>query len=230
MATLPYKQAVQPAKTEDAANRAASPAVHNTSRFQPLERTANGRVAQPVECLVYTQEVAGSFPASPTKPYKEIPLTLGYVALVDLEDFEKFGHHKWTAMPTKKGKTVYARRSVWGEDGVCRTVLLHREIVGDPKGVKVDHRDRDGLNCRRYNLRTANNSQSGANCHRKNSKPGLIGVVRRGNRWRGGVKLNRRYHATQSFPSPVLAAAARDALARQLHGEFAVLNFPEVSQ
>jgi hypothetical protein len=158
----------------------------------------------------------------------EIPLTRGYVALVDPEDFERFGHLKWAAMPMERSATIYARRSVWGDDGVCRTILLHREIMGNPNGLKVDHRDRDGLNCRRRNLRVATNSQNTCNRIQRNTRPGLLGVQQRSaTTWRGQVKLQYRVYYTKTFKCPLLAAHARDELARQLHGEFCVENFPQ---
>ena len=55
-------------------------------------------------------------------------------------------------------RTVYA---VGGDRG--RTVLLHRVIAGTPVGMETDHRDRDGLNNRRSNLRNATIAQNRQN-------------------------------------------------------------------
>ena len=57
-----------------------------------------------------------------------IPLTKGYVAVVDGEDYERLAAFKWTARETRK--TVYAaryqRKHEYG-DGKKRIVLMHRQ-------------------------------------------------------------------------------------------------------
>jgi hypothetical protein len=157
-----------------------------------------------------------------------IPLTKGYSALVDPEDFYRFGHLKWCAAVQKtKGFRVYAKRGVMRADGRIETIFLHRAIMDAQPGQRVDHRSRLTLDCRRHNLRPATYFQNA--CNRVRSKPspyGFIGVESQTpGSYRGAVTVSRRRHYTKTFPSPVLAGAARDALARQLHGEFAVLNF-----
>ena len=47
--------------------------------------------------------------------------------------------------------------------GIADTVLLHRVIAGTPVGMETDHRDRDGLNNRRNNLRNATIAQNRQN-------------------------------------------------------------------
>lgn len=162
----------------------------------------------------------------PDQLYREITLTRGYTALVDSEDYERVAAHKWTAMPCKSGQ-VYARRTVKTANGKCHTVLLHRFILGEPP-YKVDHRDRNGLNCQKRNLREATNSQN--QCNRRSRRPsklGFIGLQRTASgKCRGKVKILGQAHYTKPFRSPAEAAAARDALARVMHGEFAMLNFP----
>src|ERR1700733_15352358 len=95
---------------------------------------------------------------------REIPLTKGYVALVDDADFERVNRLKWTATEChrKDGsvKKVYAYRMVGR-----KTVFLHRFLLGLPPGRKpqVDHHDGDGLNCQRQNLRVASNAENSRN-------------------------------------------------------------------
>ncbi len=53
----------------------------------------------------------------------------------------------------------------------------------------------------------------------------MIGVRESGPNFYGTVQVDGKAHYTRTFPCPILAAAARDVLAWQLHGEFATLNF-----
>lgn len=87
----------------------------------------------------------------------EIPLTKGYVAIIDDEDAH-LAALRWHAhvMP---GKAVYARRTAHA-DGTKKNVMLHRVIMNAAPGEPVDHRDGDGLNCRRGNLRIVTASEN----------------------------------------------------------------------
>lgn len=155
---------------------------------------------------------------------RTIELTRGRVALVDEEDFLRFGHLKWTAGSFGR-RTGYAYRSEWvGEK--CRSILLHRAILGAAPGQIVDHINGDTFDNRRANLRIVSASQNAFNTRRSPSRYGFVGITSQtSGRYQGRVYVGRRAHYTKSFSSPVLAAAARDVLARQLHGEYAVLNF-----
>ena len=72
---------------------------------------------------------------------------------------------------------------------------MHRVILGVSKGILVDHRDRNGLNNRRSNLRPANHAQNGWN--RKlasNNKSGIHGVsfITRYDKWMAAIRVNGR--------------------------------------
>jgi hypothetical protein len=156
-----------------------------------------------------------------------IPLTMGYSARVDPEDLERFGRFKWTASVVyykERLVGVYAYRKVCA-NGKKKTVYLHREIMGAGPGQKVDHISRETLDCRKSNLRWATTSQNGCNRHTIKASHGFHGIIAARKNWYGVVSVSGRSYYTKVFPSPVLAAAARDVLAQQLHGEFATLNF-----
>ena len=159
-----------------------------------------------------------------------IPLTGGRVAIIDDADAH-LAAHRWRAWHPKHAcpDRWYAVRTRSRTDG-DEMVFLHREVLYVPDGMEVDHVDRDGLNCRRDNLRAATHAQNLHNRGRqKNSRSGLKGVhwARRERKWVAQIAVNGRrvflgYHATAEE-----AARAYDAMAKDLHGEFAHLNFPE---
>ena len=157
---------------------------------------------------------------------REIPLTRGYVALVDDDDFALVGAVKWHALVTRSGR-VYAKRSVRAPDGY-RDVLMHRVLMGATPGVEVDHIEGVGLDNRRANLRLASHQQNLCNrTHPTRSRSGYRGVApHRDGRWRAYVNAHGRQHAVGVFSSAEEAARARDAAAIRLSGEFATRNFP----
>lgn len=158
---------------------------------------------------------------------RTIPLTQGKVALVSPEDYDRvvlLG--KWHAYPNYVTGTWYARRNGRYSNGVRgKQVTMHRFILDAPEGVEVDHRDRDGLNNVRANIRLATRSQN--QCNRKiraESQIGLKGVIGSGSGFRGWVTHEGERHYTRTFRTKEDAAHARDILAARLHGEFATIN------
>ena len=156
---------------------------------------------------------------------KMIPLTQGQVALVDDEDFERFGHLEWGALKRKDG-TFYAV----GSNPIYRekphTIYLHRAIMGvtDPK-IDVDHKNHDTLDCRRRkNLRICTRSQNMAN--RKGSQSNSISGTRgvswhvKSGKWTACLQVNKRYIYLGVFKKKEDAAAAYAVANREHFGEF----------
>lgn len=160
---------------------------------------------------------------------KHVALTRGLFALVDDEDYEAIvAAGTWQARPSNRGSTWYAARRS-NKDRGSKQTYLHRFILGLGAGRNpmVDHRDGNGLNNCRANLRLASPSQNAASRVGFNSS-GFKGVTAAKNQW--VVRLGRKGACIGRFDDPVEAAYAYDVAARQIYGEFARLNFPRAGE
>jgi len=155
---------------------------------------------------------------------KTIPLTQGYVALVSAQDFARVSAHKWRARVDKEKRTVYA---VTGQGQ-----RMHRFIVGatDPT-VQIEHKDRNGLNNQRDNLRKCVNGENQAN---KTKQRGAFTSKFKGVYWdkqccafRAKIVIRGRKIYCGKFTDEVQAALAYDEAARKHFGVFALCNFPQ---
>lgn len=158
-----------------------------------------------------------------------IPLTQGKVAVIDFEDFEKVRPYNWYAH--KNDHTWYARRTDYEKSGI----VLHRFLLNATKGVKTDHKNGDGLDCRSTNIRICSTSQNAQSYQTKRS--GMTSRYRgvfwdkhkaRTNRapWIGRICADGVNIHCGAFDNEEDAARAYDAKARELFGEWASPNFP----
>ena len=155
---------------------------------------------------------------------KEIKLTRGKVALVDDEDFEKLEYlkrYKWQF--ALRGKMEYATLKVKGKH-----IYMHRYILGitDPS-IDVDHKDRNGLNNQKSNLRKANRSENLANTKsREGSSSKFMGVHwhKKGSKWTAQITKNGKITHLGLFKTENEAALAYNAAAKVLHKSFANIN------
>jgi len=150
-----------------------------------------------------------------------IALNRGF-ALIDADRFEELNTFVW---------------SVYGRDGKhaarCdgrRTTSLHCAVLGTPRSVHIDHINGDGLDCRKGNLRIADNSLNHANIGKMrkvtSSKYKGVHLRRDRDRWSAEVAVRGRRHKLGCYGTEREAALAYDAAAVQHFGEFAKTNFP----
>lgn len=155
---------------------------------------------------------------------KEITLTQGKTALVDDSDYEYLNQFRWCV--TIRNKTSYAIRRKGCKPGII--IYMHREVLGltDPK-IFVDHKDRDGLNNQRENLRVATKSQNSMNGSiRKNKTSKYRGVrlFKERGKWVSAIWVNGKLKHLGIFKSEIDAAVVYNNAAKELFGEFANLN------
>jgi hypothetical protein len=154
---------------------------------------------------------------------REIPLTRGKATMVDDDDYERLSKHKWYAFEDRK--TFYACRGIsFPKD---RTIWMHREIMDTPSGMETDHKDGNGLNNQKYNLRICSRSQNAMNIKiRGDNTSGYKGVYRstHDTKWVAQIIINSKNIYLGSFENKSMAAIAYNEAAYQYFGEFARLN------
>ena len=153
----------------------------------------------------------------------EIPLTKGYVAIIDDEDAH-LAEFKWSARVHKNG-TVYANRTHRVSEGFRGPIGLHRCVMGLlPGDPMVDHIDGDGLNCRRSNLRLANNKINGRNlasgARKHNKASPYLGVHQAKNdgKFVAQIRVNGKAKHLGRFHTAEDANVARLKAERELWG------------
>lgn len=144
-----------------------------------------------------------------------IPLTKGYAAKVDWEDMRLL-EFRWSIWDSRGSDHLYAKRQVGG-----KTLFLHHAILPAKQGFRVDHRNGDGLDCRRGNLRylTPTGNSRNRRGARKDSSTGLLGVYPRKNgKFQSMIRHEGKLINIGTFDTLEEAAAARLRKEQELWG------------
>lgn len=153
-----------------------------------------------------------------------VELTRGMHAIIDAQDAARVGLLNWYASPHHRGFIPLSQVPIGGRS---IRVHLHSWIMRPPAGIVVDHINHEPLDNRRSNLRFATCGLNNVN-RRLRSSTGFRGVSTRKDKYVAAISLGKtRIRLGYDFETAEDAARAYDAAARELHGEFAVLNFPE---
>ena len=185
--------------------------------------------------LIALIEDNGSYPFDSVGAFffmKELEVKGGLKTQVDDEDYEWLNQWKWR-MDWKSGAGYVVRRTTKGVANKKRSLRLHRVIMGvlDRPEITIDHVDGNPFNNQRSNLRLASCSQNG--CNRGplvGSSSKFKGVYwnKSAAKWKAEVAYSgKRFHLGY-FEDEEAAARAYDVRAKELHGEFARLNFPSL--
>jgi hypothetical protein len=149
-----------------------------------------------------------------------VALTKGYKAVIDAEDAHLVDGWNWTALVRRN--TVYAyRKDCSGQK--LRAAYMHRVIMGEPEGLQVDHRDGDGLNNCRSNLREATHAENMRNRRLgRDNTTGFKGVAwhKASGKYQAKIRLNGERKWLGLHDTPEAAHAAYRKASTRLHGEF----------
>lgn len=188
-----------------------------------IVKNAPRAVPYPIASATMVKEAQGAF------FMKEIQLSNGLSTFVDDEDYERLSVYKWYVLSRKNSQTKYAV-ATYNENGKTKSILMHRFILGVGRGQPfVDHKDGNGLNNTRGNLRLASNTQNTRNRKKhKSSKYPYKGIQRSTKgEWRASIVIEGKQKRFGCFYTPEEAAMEYDRLAILHYGEFARLNFPD---
>ena len=156
-------------------------------------------------------------------PCRQIPLTRGQYAIVYAVDYDWLMQRRWNAVKSRMGYYVVAAD---GSGEYLHNVILNRKT---DRLHHSDHRNRNGLDNRRCNLRPCTAQQ---NCFnrgvRSDNTSGFKGVSWENakNRWFVRIRKDGKDKYLGRYRTAEEGALVYDTAAIELFGEFAVLNFP----
>lgn len=149
---------------------------------------------------------------------KTIPLAnTGKVALVSDRDYATVSEFRWRIYHVKDRE--YA---ITGKRPVRK---MHRMIL--PQHARIDHRDRNGLNNCRRNIRGCNQSQNVANSRKRHggtSKYKGVYYNAELSKWTAEIMKNYRHYYLGVFTLEKEAARAYNRAAKKFFGRFARIN------
>lgn len=158
----------------------------------------------------------------------KIELTQGLYALIDDSDYDLVKKYKWHADGRPNGNKYAATTQMF--KGRPTTVRMHCLIMGtvlQGRSVEIDHKDGDGLNNTRANLRKCSRNQNVWNSGPRSAGP-FKGITRQSRLsyrpWQARIHRFGKTTHLGYFPTADEAAAAYNHAASTLDGEFLKLN------
>lgn len=153
---------------------------------------------------------------------KKIPLTQGKYAIVDDDDYDFLIQWKWFAH--KRNGIFYAARTErFPPCPKPKTISMHRVINKPPSGFITDHINKNGLDNRKKNLRTATVAQNQYNrsaARNSSSKYKGVSKHKRHSKYAARININGEQIVIGYFHDEKKAAEAYMAFAKGVHGEF----------
>lgn len=145
--------------------------------------------------------------------------------MIDAADVGLIAGANWQAIPRNDGKGFYACRTVKDAGQKSHFEQMHRLLTGVGAKEIADHRDGDGLNNRRANLRKCSKGQNQMNRRLTSSRTGFKGVsAAKGGKFVARIRVAGRTLTVARCDSAEDAALAYDAAALMHFGAFAATN------
>lgn len=138
---------------------------------------------------------------------------------IDAEDWPKIKKKNW--MIAGDGRVFHYQR----RKGLplCH-IALHRFIDSTPKGIEIDHINRDIYDNRKANLRRCSRTQNEWNKPQLTGRFKGVSFEKRRNKWHAKIRCKGKQYFLGYFDYEIDAAKAYNEKAKELHGEFAWLN------
>lgn len=154
----------------------------------------------------------------------EIKLTQGKVAIVDAADYEVLSQFKWYALKPTNNKNYYAARGAYDKVTKRRSIQYMHKFLLDTTDY-VDHVNRNSLDNRRSNLRSATPSQSRMNSTPK-GRSQYMGVSwsKSAGKWQATCTYQGKRKWIGGYDTEIEAAGAYNEWVKGIYGEFANLN------
>jgi len=148
---------------------------------------------------------------------KEIALTNNMTAFISECDYDRVIEKKWYGLRTKK--TCYVRCTQNGQ-------LLHRFILNvNDSSVEIDHKDHNGLNNTRENIKIASRSDNVKNRRKHRGKSKYMGVTKhRFGGWQAQITIEGNQKYLGLFKNEIDAAKAYNHAAITTGNTFYCLN------
>lgn len=155
---------------------------------------------------------------------KEIQLTQGKTALVDDADYLYINQFKWFAKQHTKGGVWYATRGR-RVSGKRVEDKMETFIIQVPNGMIIDHKDGNGLNNKKDNLRASTRSENARNCKTYGrSKYTCVSWSETHQVWVVRVTMDGKRKFIGTFKNELEAAIIANISMRKYYGKFARLN------
>lgn len=169
---------------------------------------------------------------------KIIKLTKGFETIVDDDDFDWLSQWKWRVV--ENGNQHYAIHGLNRKYSKGPVLYMHRVVLNlqsldgqnlEPKKI-VDHKDQNGLNNQKSNLRLVNKSKNAMNSKKRrtqtSSKFKGVWWSKEKLKWYAYITANKKRRFLGYFFKEKDAAEAYDRAAVIIHDEFCSLNFKEI--
>lgn len=159
------------------------------------------------------------------KNFMLVPLTKGYEAIIDEEDYALVmgAANSWQAC-MQAGSPYAQARALKTQ----KALMMHRIIMNAPNLLVVDHINHNTIDNRKENLRVVTRQQNQCNVMpRAGTLSRFKGVClnKRVNRWIAYINAHGKRTYLGYFEREEDAAKAYDAASHSLHGEYGYRNF-----